>query len=306
MKRFSHVVIVLGIFSGCDSQPSPVSQLPAPNVSVVPKREVSLREARQGFKTKLLRQESDQESTPVPPRGVLNVVHYKSSGHDLAAYLTPDPGDGKKHPAVLWINGGFGNGLGSSSWIPARRENDQSSSAFRKAGIVLMKPALRGGQDGLGFKECLYGEVDDALAAADFLAKQPFVDPKRIYLGGHITRGTLVLLAAEMSDRFSYDPKDFPFDGSNPKEIELRSPILWLAEIKSPVFVFEGDRGNAPALLALSNVRNNPFAHYYVVKGQNHFSILAPITELVAKKVVADVGPICDIAFTQEELDQAM
>jgi len=318
MRRFSFAWLSVGMILGCDSQPAPLSQPPPSPSAGVAQRTVSLAEARQGFKTKLLKQESDQEPTPVPPAEILRVVRYKSSAGELAAYLTPDPGDGKKHPAILWINGGFGNGLGSSSWMPASPDNDQSSSAFRKAGIVLMKPALRGGQDGMGIKECLFGEVDDVLAAADYLAKQDFVDPQRIYLGGHSTGGTLVLLVAEMSDRFravfsfgpvedvaKYDPDDLPFDLSNPKEVELRSPKRWLASIKSPVYVFEGEEGNASSLLNLSNAMSNPFTHYYLVKGKDHFSILAPITNLLARKVVSDTGPSINITFSQEELDQA-
>lgn len=34
------------------------------------------------------------------------------------------------------------------------------------------------------------------------LAHQPYVDPNRIYLGGHSTGGTLALMTAEASDRF--------------------------------------------------------------------------------------------------------
>ena len=35
-----------------------------------------------------------------------------------------------------------------------------------------------------------------------FLAAQPYVDPARIYLGGHSTGGTLALLVAECSETF--------------------------------------------------------------------------------------------------------
>src|SRR2546425_998049 len=84
-----------------------------------------------------------------------------------------------------------------------------------------------------GAKEGFLGEVDDVLAAADYLGKQEFVDAKRIYLGGHSTGGTLVLLVAECSERFravfsfgpaddvaGYGPEYLPFDTSNRREIE--------------------------------------------------------------------------------------
>ena len=68
------------------------------------------------------------------------------------------------------------------------------------------------------------------LAAADYLARQDYVDPKRIYLGGHSTGGTLVMLVAESTDRFravfsfgpaddvrGYGPSYLPFDTSEPQ-----------------------------------------------------------------------------------------
>ena len=78
----------------------------------------------------------------------------------------------------------------------------EAETGFRQAGIMMMFPSLRGGNENSGPKEGFLGEVDDILAAADFLAKQEYVDPQRIYLGGHSTGGTLVLLTADCTDRF--------------------------------------------------------------------------------------------------------
>ena len=80
--------------------------------------------------------------------------------------------------------------------------NDQSASAYRKAGLVMMFPTLRGGNTDTGDKEFFFGEVDDILAAAEHLAGLPYVDAAHIYLGGHSTGGTLALLTAEASTRF--------------------------------------------------------------------------------------------------------
>ena len=52
-----------------------------------------------------------------------------------------------------------------------------------------------------GRVEFCAGEVDDVLAAARFLATQPYVDTNRIYLGGHSTGGTLALLVSERRHR---------------------------------------------------------------------------------------------------------
>ncbi len=117
----------------------------------------------------------------------------------------------------------------------------------------MMYPSLRGGNKNPGFIEGFYGEVDDVLGASEYLAKLDYVDPKRIYLGGHSTGGTLALLVAESTDRFravfafgpvedasDYGSKYLPFDISNRKEVDLRSPIKWLQAIRNPTFVFEG------------------------------------------------------------------
>jgi dienelactone hydrolase len=196
-------------------------------------------------------------------------------------------------------------------------DNDQSASAFRKAGIVMMYPSLRGGNDNPGVKEGFFGEVDDVRAAADYLAKQDFVDPRRIYLGGHSTGGTLAVLAAESTDRFravfsfgpvadarDYDPKYLPFDIRDRREGELRAPVRWLHSIRNPVFVLEGTGGNIDALKEMARASRNPLVHFYPVKGANHFSILAPVTRVVADKILRDSGPKVNLNFTEAELNQ--
>jgi dipeptidyl aminopeptidase/acylaminoacyl peptidase len=236
----------------------------------------------------------------------------------LSTYLTPDPKDGQKHPAIIWITGGDCNSVDDSIWQKAPASNDQTASAFRLAGIVMMFPALRGGNDNPGEREGFYGEVNDILAAADFLAQRDYVDPKRIYLGGHSTGGTLVLLTGEFADRFravfsfgptdnvnNYPPEYKQFDASSRRDVELRSPIHWLDSIKSPVFVFEGTtNGNVAALEAMKRATSNANVHFYAVAGADHFSILAPTTKLIAQKILSDNGETCNISFSSQELSK--
>ena len=277
---------------------------------------VSLAEARRGFQTKIVRKEKTGEPVPEPPKGIFDLVHYESPVGKLAAYLTPDPKDGKKRPAIVWITGGDCNSI-DPVWEDAPSENDQTASAYRKAGIVMMFPSLRGGNDNPGTKEGFFGEVDDVLAAADFLAKQEYVDPKRIYLGGHSTGGTLVLLVSECSDRFravfsfgpvedvgGYGDEYCPFDTSIRKELQLRAPIAWLHCIQSPTFVFEGtQQGNLRSMQMMSGSSKNPAAHFHAVRRGNHFNILAPVNRLLAVKVLGDDGPACNITFADDELN---
>jgi dipeptidyl aminopeptidase/acylaminoacyl peptidase len=249
---------------------------------------------------------------------VFRLVRYDAPAGKLAAYLTPDPGDGRKHPAIVWITGGDCNSIGEV-WKDAPRENDQTAAAYRKAGIVMMFPSLRGGNDNPGRREGFFGEVDDILAAAEHLARQDYVDPDRIYLGGHSTGGTLVMLVAELSDRFraafsfgpvddvrGYPPDFCPFDRSNPRESELRSPGRWLDSVRRPLFVFEGtdDDSNIPSLQSMARASINPLVHFLPAAGFDHFSVLAPTNEIIAAKILRDDGPTTNLAFSKDEVSR--
>src|SRR5205807_8703685 len=122
--------------------------------------------ARQGFQTKLTPRPAAKNSVPDPPPHLFRTVRYDAPAGKLAAYLTPRPKDGKKHPAILWITGGDCNSIDEGCWTQGPPSNDQSASAFRKAGILMMFPSLRGGNDNPGVKESFLGEVEDVLASA--------------------------------------------------------------------------------------------------------------------------------------------
>src|SRR6266496_3794406 len=177
MKTISLALLPLLLLAGCGRQnDQPRDDSPGGDPA---DKKVSLTEARRGFKTKLARKESGGEPAPQPPATLFRMVHYESPAGKLAAYLTPPPRDGKKHPAIIWIHGGDCNMIGSTPWNERPPSNDQSASAFRKAGIVMMFPSLRGGNDNPGLKQGFLGEVDDILAAARYLEKLDYVDPKR-------------------------------------------------------------------------------------------------------------------------------
>src|ERR1700687_1569322 len=77
---------------------------------------VGLLEDRAANPSRLVQGHFDSDgAAPNPPADIYNVVRYPSSVGNLVAYVTPDPGDGKKHPAVLWAHGGFG-GIGKEEW----------------------------------------------------------------------------------------------------------------------------------------------------------------------------------------------
>lgn len=306
MKRVAFSLLLLYFISGCGSHSETKNE--------------SLASARQGFQTKLLGLQSPREPVPEPPSEIFRVVQYDSSVGKLPAYLTPDPKDAKKHPAIIWVIGGDCNSIDDGPWTPQPANNDQSARAFREAGIVLMIPSLRGGNMNPGVKEGFLHEVDDLLAAADYLAKQEYIDPERIYLGGHSTGGALVLLTAEISPRFrcvfsfgpaadvrGFSPEYVPFDATIQKEWELRAPMLWLHCITSPVFVFAGtERDNIDDLRRMRRMTQNPKIHFHPIEGGDHFNILVPMTRMVAEKILKDNGPVSNIEFTDGELEKVM
>lgn len=280
----------------------------------------TLEQARAGVVTRASQADTRDGPAEKPPAGVLDLVRYAGPLGDMTAYVTPDPKDGARHPAIIWITGGDSASIGDV-WSPAPASNDQSARAFRAAGIVTMYPSLRGGNDNPGHREGFYGEVNDILAAADHLARLPWVDPQRIYLGGHSTGGTLALLVAEYSPRFravfSFGPVadvqeyggDFlPAGLNDAAELRLRSPGNWLSSIRSPVFVLEGvaQPSNAEPLEQMRARSQNPLAHFQLIPGASHFSEMAPGTALIARKILADTGAKSNIAFDDAELTGLM
>lgn len=274
----------------------------------------TLAEARRGFVTRPGGSQPGADPVPQPPPEVFQLARFRAPVGALAAYVTPDPGDGQKRPAIIWITGGDCNSIGEV-WEPAPRENDQTAAPYRQAGIVMMFPSLRGGNDNPGRREGFLGEVDDVIAAADFLATLPHVDPNRIYLGGHSTGGTLAMLVTEMSNRFratfafgpvgdvrGYGGEFVYHPPGDEKESVLRSPGYWLDSVRTPLFVIEGMKGNHESLEALRKISRNPQVQFVAVPGFDHFGILAPANEAIAAKILADTGPQSRITLTEREL----
>ena len=303
--------------SGCSKQPA--SKLQQTDSSDASGR-FALREARAAHDTKLVRHESGLSVPPEipPPSEQLVLTKYQSAVGPLSAYVTSDPGDGLQHPAIVWLTGGDVNSI-ADVWTPMPPSNDQSASVYRDRGIVMMYPSLRGGNDNPGQREGFLGEVEDVISASDKLAALSYVDPQRIYLGGHSTGGTLALLVAESTDRFRAvfsvgpvaDPRDYGgsfvyHDVKDEQESRLRAPLFWLDEIRVPTFVIEGsEQGNIYALHRLDAETDNPHLRFLPVYGGTHFDILAPVNSIVAEKITADSGPECSLNMTPNEVAKA-
>lgn len=258
---------------------------------------------RAGLKTTHFH-EADRTPAVDPPPGVFIKTTYARGADKLVAYETPIEQDGVKRPAIVWIAGGFDWGIGPSAWSPGEATNDQSAAALRPEGIVLMLPALRGTNENPGKPECFLGEVDDILAAAAHVAARPDVDPARVYLGGHSTGAVLALLAAASTDKFRAvfafgpvdDPRRYGEDGCLPAEglaadeYRARAPLAWIGSIVTPTWIIEGVAGNIFAAKVLGD--NAPKAVQVLpVSDADHFSVLRPGSELVARAILADTGP---------------
>ena len=148
-------------------------------------------DARKGFVTTFREARRLGRPVPQPPRGQGRVVRYPSAVGPLPALVTAISQDGRRRPAIVWISGGDANTVDGSVREAAPPDNDQTARQYREAGIVTLDPSLRGGNDNPASREGYFGEVDDVLAASDWLAAQPGIDPARISLGGHSAEATL-------------------------------------------------------------------------------------------------------------------
>jgi dipeptidyl aminopeptidase/acylaminoacyl peptidase len=209
--------------------------------------------ARSQFQTKLTRKgPSPQKWSQVkPPAGVTEVV-YPSGELRLRAWVKRPADEGRKHPAVLFLHGGFAFDS-PDDW--------DVSQPYRDAGFVVLTPILRGENGQPGAFTFFYDEVDDVLAAAEYLGKQPYVDPGRLYVAGPSAGGTLALLAAMASKRFraaasfsaspdqvlfckhaKHAARDVPFDITDLRELQLRSPLAYAKSLRCPARIYYGSQ----------------------------------------------------------------
>jgi dienelactone hydrolase len=219
--------------------------------------------ARRAFRPKLVYEgeaPQDYENT-APPAGV-SLVQYASGDLQLNAWLSDDPGDGKKRPAVVYLHGGWA--FGGTDWDDA--------SPFVGAGFVLMMPMLRAENGNPGSFEHQYGEVDDAVAAGKHVAELPYVDANQVFVAGHSAGAVLAVLvamvpsnykaAAALSGALNYEGfidsgwgNEMPFDLSNSEERRLRNPMAFVGSLRVPVYLF-AERSNPMVYLVNQQFAN--------------------------------------------------
>jgi dipeptidyl aminopeptidase/acylaminoacyl peptidase len=208
-------------------------------------------QARAAFRTKLLlKGPAPQKSTPAKVPADVKIVQYAVGDLKLSAWIGLPKNRQPKMPAVLFVHGGFAFDGGDFAM----------AKPFLDAGFVVMTPILRGENGQPGAFTLFFDEVNDVLAASDVLRKLGYVDNSRVFISGHSSGGTLALLAGMATPVFkgiasfggSLDQaalvngwekqKIVPFDQSNPKEFELRSPLAYATSLKSPTRLYVGSQ----------------------------------------------------------------
>lgn len=121
------------------------------------------------------------------PQGA-TAVRYPSGEHELLAwlFLPPDADADQPVPGLVYLHGAFSLGPKDAAAI----------RPFVDAGLAVLTPALRGENGNPGRLELLYGEVDDAVAATQWLAAHPRVDGEHVYAVGHSIGGGVAALLA--------------------------------------------------------------------------------------------------------------
>ena len=156
----------------------------------------TLEEAHKNFKTKIVdgqKTEFVPDGKPgIPPKNSkFSLVNYPSKLGEMPMYITAKENNGKKYPAIIYLNGGFG-GIGDSKFDwdeESPKNNYQGADAFKRDDFVLAIPSARGENANPGKYEMFYGEIEDLEEARKYVASLPYVDPNRIYLLGIVQAG---------------------------------------------------------------------------------------------------------------------
>lgn len=252
------------------------------------------------FETKLTKQLVEPPSTPSPevPDSLYQRVEYDGPKGKLWGWMSRPPADQQRHPAIVWIAGGFPPaGFPDGAWLEQDPANDQSGAQYMRAGVITLYPTTRGMGGNPGPQESFLGEVSDVVSAVQWLRAQPSVDPERVYVGGHSTGGTLALLvgaSTEVAGTISlgpvdevslYPPELLAFDPSDDRECVLRAPMTYATNFRRAVLV-EGEWSpNSAAVRAMGRDKPAKNASYVVIPRADHFFYVGAMNELFAQKL---------------------
>lgn len=187
-----------------------------------------------------------QEWEETRPELAAEEITFRSGDLTLKGWLgIPESGEGP-YPAVVYIHGGFSFD-GS--------EFDQMYD-WLDAGWAVLTPILRAENGSAGHYDLLYHEIDDVIAAGEYLAEHKEVDPKRVCVMGHSVGGTRCILAAMLDSPFAAsasiggatDVRDWlsgqeelaPFNHRDRDQIFVRSPMFHIRSLRIPLILARG------------------------------------------------------------------
>lgn len=265
--------------------------------------DVQLRDLRETHQTAIFEEPDEPHDPPTPPEGMFDLVRYPAPLGENLAFVTPPREE--RGPAILWVIGGLRFGLEDTPWTYTDDSNQQSARAFREAGITTMFASLRGRTGNPGRPECFFGEVDDLIAAGEWLAARPDVDLERLFIGGHSGGGTMALLVVESTDLFAGAIVLGPVGdtrvlgergclppGTSGVEAQVRAPIEWVSQIRVPTLIIEGTGGGGGRDLPLfEQERGDAPVRVLASPIDDHFSLIAPVTRAAAARIVDGRDP---------------
>ena len=130
----------------------------------------------------------EKESTPDDPN--ISLVTYPSGDLSLKAHLwMPEKVKGN-HPVLIYLHPGHA----------IEKTTLKDVEHFHKNEFIVMAPSFRGENGNPGYFELMFGEVDDAVAATKWIAKQEHVDATRIYVFGYGVGGGISSLMSLRKD----------------------------------------------------------------------------------------------------------
>jgi acetyl esterase/lipase len=223
-----------------------------------PKLDRPYLEVRRGHATVLTerRRAPEPMGEVAPPAGATEVA-YRSGELDLKAWLAlPAKGPPAPIPAIVYLHGGFG----------LDQDDFAKCKPFLDAGYAVLLPTLRGENNNRGDFELLYGEVDDARAAIQWLANDPRIDKGRLYAFGHSVGGGLAALLSLWDDVpllasgsagglypytvFASWSDILPFDRRNPLERQLRLLLGNTADMKCRHYAYIGEEDDLKSVIS--------------------------------------------------------
>jgi carboxymethylenebutenolidase len=174
-------------------------------------------------------------------------VSYKSGSLNIAAYIYRPPGDGP-FPLIVFNHGSRAKHERKS--VPFEYMGD----LYRAAGYAVLVPERRGygesdgttfseaagGESGAVFVDRMEEEADDVLAAADYGATLPFVDPERIGVAGYSFGGIVAILAIARNKVFKVALDQAGGSLSWKKSPDLRKAMTAaIGKVKIPVMFMD-------------------------------------------------------------------